>query len=327
MSNEMMKVHPEIVHHLDTGGLSVVERRIFKVISWMVRDEGSSLVTITFDDFRRLMLKSDDKNYEPAKLVPLIHKAYKKILAIPFEMRTPDHIQVFNVFYGFDIDTRNKTVTIAVNKPWTYLFTGVKPFIYYEMIEYQGLESGYAQLMYEFMKDFRTVGHFYEYGEYKLHDPTPIEEFREAMCIPDKQYRKENGKNNMVKINDKVLAPIKKELSPIFEDFKIEKIYKGRMVVALRFAWKPEPREIKNRISDDQRELKNINKHIQYSIDSLVDIEQEQLVVTNPEVIEELEKKHAEVQHDFNVARLEKEQLLKKRGWIPRIFGKKKRNE
>lgn len=302
VKNEMMKVHPQIIHSLDTSGLSVLERRVFKVLSWMLRDAGSALVTISFEDFRRLLGKDHDPNTEPAKLVPLIERTYKKILAVPFRIETEDKIQVFNVFYGFEIDKKNQTVSIAVNEPWTYLFTNVTPNAYYELIEYQGLSSGYAQVMYELMKDFRKIGRFYESGNYKLHDPSPIGEFRAALGVP--------ATYDMKQLNQRVLAPIERELSPIFKNFRIEKIHSGRKVIALRFTWKPEPAEYKNRLSDDQRELGKVNRVIQESFASMELAEQYD--------IRELKE---EAQTEFLNARDKKKTLIEK------IFGKNKKKK
>lgn len=309
MANEVMRVHPHIVHQLDTTGLSVKERRVFKVLSWMLRDAGSALVTISFDDFRKLMGKEDD-NLKPSKLIPIIERTYKKLLAIPFRYEDEDVIQYFNIFYGFEVDKKQETVSIAVNEPWTYLFSKVKPNIYYELIEYQGLSSGYAQIMYEIMKDFRQVGHFYENGDYKLHEPTPIDEFRKALNVP--------GTYTMKQINTRVLKPITEELSPIFEDFKIEKFKqgKGNKVVALRFTWKPEKADIKNRISDDQRNILNVNRQIQETFDTMQHSKEYEL---DDEV-------QAQAQRDFENARLKKDHLKedikkKKKRRIFDIFG------
>jgi plasmid replication initiation protein len=313
MANEVMKVHPQIIHNLDTKGLNVLERRVFKVLSWMLRDAGSAVVTITFKDFANLM-QQEGQYSEPARFVSTIEKTYSKIISTTFRYEDEEKITVFNVFHGFEVDKRKETISIGVLPPFSSLFTKLEEYVYYELIEYQGLSSGYAQLMYEYIKDFRTVGHFYAYGEqYTLHDPTPIEEFRQAMGIKKNQYRHASGTNDMKRINDRVLEPIERELSPLFKDFNIEKIYRGRKVIALRFTWKPETKEIRNRISTTQRQLIQVNKEIQETFDNMDFAQQhglDEVVAQEHEALQQAQIKKTAIEYEQK----------KKKGFFKKLF-------
>ncbi|WP_131832399.1 replication initiation protein, partial [Mycobacteroides abscessus] len=99
-------------------------------------------------------------------------------------------------------------------------------FTKFELEELTHIKSTYSKNMYRLLKQYRHTGY------YKIH----IDDFRERLDVP-KSYR-------MTNVNTSVLKPIIKELSPLFENLKINKIKakKGRKIEWLEFVFSPERR-------------------------------------------------------------------------------------
>ena len=75
--------------------------------------------------------------------------------------------------------------------------------------------------MYRLLKQFKSTGFFV----------IAVDEFRETLDIPA-SYR-------MSEIDKKVFTPIKKELSPLYERFEIEKVKKkGNKIIQIKFHFK-----------------------------------------------------------------------------------------
>lgn len=107
------------------------------------------------------------------------------------------------------------------------------------------LKSTYSKNMFRLLKQYKHTGYF----------KIQIDDFRERLDIP-KSYR-------MTHINQKVLTPIIKELSMIFNNLHISKIKakKGRKIEWLEFTFDAEKRIHNKR----QSQITNIGKSRQYT--------------------------------------------------------------
>ncbi|MEJ7276703.1 RepB family plasmid replication initiator protein, partial [Staphylococcus epidermidis] len=117
-------------------------------------------------------------------------------------------------------------------------------FTKFELKEMTHLKSTYSKNMFRLLKQYKHTGYF----------KIQIDDFRERLDIP-KSYR-------MTHINQKVLTPIIKELSMIFNNLHISKIKakKGRKIEWLEFTFDSEKRIHNKR----QPQMTNIGKSHQY---------------------------------------------------------------
>lgn len=131
-------------------------------------------------------------------------------------------------------------------------------FTKFELKEMTHLKSTYSKNMFRLLKQYKHTGYF----------KIQIDDFRERLDIPN-SYR-------MTHINQKVLAPIIKELGFIFNNLNINKIKakKGRKIEWLEFIFDAEKRIHSKR----QPQMANIGKSRQY-----ISREKTPIWLTNPE--------------------------------------------
>ncbi|MDK8605649.1 RepB family plasmid replication initiator protein, partial [Staphylococcus aureus] len=117
-------------------------------------------------------------------------------------------------------------------------------FTKFELREMTHLKSTYSKNMFRLLKQYKHTGYM----------KIKIEDFRERLDIPE-SYRMSN-------INQFVLTPIIKELSPIFNNLNINKIKakKGRKIEWLEFTFDAEKRIHSKR----QPQMADIGKSRQY---------------------------------------------------------------
>src|SRR5699024_614016 len=142
----------------------------------------------------------------------------------------------FVLFPTFRINREEQTLKIAVNNEFSFLLNELtNNFARFELEQFTYLKSSYAKTMYRLLKQFKSTGFIV----------ISIEEFRETLDIPV-NYR-------MSEIDKKVFAPIRKELSPLYDRFEIEKVKKkGNKIVQLKFHFmeKTAPKKIKVPLHD-----------------------------------------------------------------------------
>ena len=269
MTNEIVKYGNQL-NAVPFRNFKPTEMNLFFSIVSRMRDKGTRKVTFTFDELKELSNFSrngDNKNsfFEVAK------KTYGKMLGLNMFNESDGEFHAWVLFTDFVVSQRQQSVTISVNPELQPVLNKIINWTRFGLKEFVDLRSSYSKTMFRLLKQYRTKGERYY----------PIEEFRYLLDIPN-SYRAST-------IDDRVLKPIKEELSPIFAGFKCQKIYKeskikkgkkkksggkGLKILGYKFTWKPEDPN-----KDDFKQLFDE----QYKIDN---------VKNNPE-LNSSEKKHA----------------------------------
>ncbi|HGS2937989.1 TPA: replication initiation protein, partial [Streptococcus pneumoniae] len=138
-----------------------------------------------------------------------------------------------------------KYLEIATSPDLKYILNSITDnFTKFELKEMTHLKSTYSKNMFRLLKQYKHTGYM----------KIKIEDFRERLDIPE-SYRMSN-------INQFVLTPIIKELSPIFSNLNINKVKakKGRKIEWLEFTFDAEKRIHNKR----QPQMANIGKSRQY---------------------------------------------------------------
>lgn len=201
------------------------ELDLFMAICSKLKDKKEKEIVFTFDELRKLI--KFDESLSSLKFYRVLKNVYNKLLACTFGWENETEIVNFVLFTVYKIDKEYKTVKIAVNSEFSWVLNELsKSFTKFELSEFVNLRSSYAKECYRRLKEFRFTGYWI----------VDINEFRRLLDIPDSYEIKS--------INQRVLKPILKELSPIFSNFKIEKIKKGRNIVRLKFTFIPEGKNI-----------------------------------------------------------------------------------
>lgn len=245
MGNEIVKYRNRL-NQIPLRKFNTQEMNIFFTIASRFTEKGTKEIALSFSKLRKLSHFSDHGE----RFVQELNKLYDKLLAINAYTDDGHTISRFTAFNEYDIERDNKVVKISVNSKFKGLFNDlVDNFTRYSLEEFARIRSTYAKTMFRLIKQFRTTGHL----EVKMSD------FRNLLDIP-KSYRVNT-------IDERVLTPIRIELTPHFSHFAYKKIRKkdrGGKVIGYKFTWKSE-RTSRNDFQDwenhYQDQLDNISQN------------------------------------------------------------------
>lgn len=227
MSNEAVKYANDL-NDVALVGFTKATQSIFMGILHKLRDKQSDKITFSYDEIISLANIKPKDFREGSNLIYKLRKDVISLGVSGIKIKRDGKIfdRAFNLFSYFDIDEETAGCEIALNSDFAWLLNdlvGQGKFTSFELEEYTNFSSEYTQRLYMKLRQFRATGY------YKV----SLEEFKRRMVIP-KSY------STMSKIDEKVLAPIKKDLGSRYNHFEVKKInQKGRRgrprVVALEF--------------------------------------------------------------------------------------------
>lgn len=230
--NEIVKISNQM-NTLGFRNFTSKEMDLFFAICSRVREQGTQELTFSFEKLREL------SSYKPTsndRFVDDLIRTNTKLMNLNVNFDDGNEYVAFVLFPTFRINREEQTLKIAVNNEFTFLLNELtNNFARFELEQFTYLKSSYAKTMYRLLKQFKSTGFFV----------ISIEEFRETLDIPV-NYR-------MSEIDKKVFAPIRKELSPLYDRFEIEKVKKkGNKIVQLKFHFmeKTAPKKIKVPLHD-----------------------------------------------------------------------------
>jgi len=225
MSNEIIKYHHEL-NTIPLRKFTSVEMNLFFSIVSRMREKGGKSVRFTFNQLKEL---SDYKATANTRFIDDLKETYEKILSLRFGRRSKSglNFSMFVMFTEFEIigETEEPYVEIKLHEKAIPLLNDLDEWVRYSLKQFTDLQSSYSKTMFRLLKQFRTTGYAY----------FSKEDFHELLDIP-KSYKQGN-------IDQKILTPIKTELTPLFRGLTIRKKYgkgRGKPVVGYQFAFKPE---------------------------------------------------------------------------------------
>lgn len=177
--------------------------------------------------FAELKYLSSYEQTEKKRFINDLKRIYDKVLNLTYTEYSGLSFKKFVLFTAYEVNADDEYLTISVNDKLKNILNELTgDFTKFELEELTHIKSTYSKNMYRLLKQYRHTGYF------KIH----IDDFRERLDVP-KSYR-------MTNVNTSVLKPIIKELSPLFENLKINKVKakKGRKIEWLEFVFSPERR-------------------------------------------------------------------------------------
>ena len=217
MANEIVKYRNEM-NLIPMRNYNAAELDIFFAICSKLKDKGETTIELSFQELKKLI------NYKPTynkRFVKDIDHMYEKMLQITYGDEHNGVLKRFVLFTGFVRDINKQTVRISVNPDLAYLINDIEnQFTRFELEIFTNLNSYYAKTMFRLLKQFKSTG-FYK---------VKIDDFKILMDTPDSY--------NMSRVSQRVLDPIVKELSPLYEYLHITKIKNGKTVTHLEFNFK-----------------------------------------------------------------------------------------
>ena len=222
--NEIVKYRNEM-NAVNFTRFKAVELDLLLSICAKIRDQGTETVVYSFDQLKALSKYSFEGN---KRFVKDLETAYDKMLGLNFKIGDDENFVKFVLFTQYEVNSRNRTITISVNQKFSFVLNDLTAnFTRFELAEFVDLKSTYSKNLYRLLKQYKSTGHLY----------LSIDEFRAKLDIPVSYEMRD--------INKTVLAPITRELAPLFEGFKIEKVKnmqkRGHPVTQINFTFKPQP--------------------------------------------------------------------------------------
>jgi plasmid replication initiation protein len=228
VSNELVKYQPEL-NTIPLRKFSPVEMNLFFSIVSRMRDKGDQTVRFSFDQLKEL------SNYKPTanrRFIDDIKRTYDHLMDLRFGSQSKSGLSFerFVMFTKFKIngDVDEPYVDVEIYKDALPLLNNLESWVRYALIEFRDLKSSYAKTMFRLLKGYRTTGYAY----------FSKADFNELLDIPT-SYKEFH-------VNQRILAPIREELSPLFRGLTIRKKYgkgRGKPVIGYSFAWKPERKD------------------------------------------------------------------------------------
>ncbi|MEG0577823.1 MAG: replication initiation protein [Bacilli bacterium] len=213
--NEVVKISNQM-NTLGFKNFNANEMDLFFSICSKVREQGTGELTFSFEQLREL------SNYKPTsnkRFVSDLIRTNTKLMNLNVNFDDGNEYVAFVLFPTFRINREEQTLKVAVNTEFSFLLNELtNNFARFELEQFTDLKSSYAKTMYRLLKQYKSTGFFI----------IQVDKFREILDIPP-SYR-------MSEIDKKVFNPIKKELSPLFDRFEIEKVKKkGNKISQFKF--------------------------------------------------------------------------------------------
>ncbi|MGC9678513.1 replication initiation protein [Staphylococcus warneri] len=215
---------------------------IFFSLCNKLKEQDIKELAIPFEELRHL---SNYYHRSLKRFVKDLEHVYDKMLTLTYTERSGLSFKKFVLFTGYEVDVDEQELIVSINPKLKHVLNEITAdFTKFELKEMTHLKSTYSKNMFRLLKQYKHTGYF----------KIQIEDFRERLDIPN-SYR-------MTHINQKVLAPIIKELGFIFNNLNINKIKakKGRKIEWLEFTFDAEKRIHSKR----QPQMADIGKSRQY---------------------------------------------------------------
>jgi len=221
ISNEIVK-YGNALNSVAFRKFNAREMNLFFSIVSRMRDKGTKKVTFTFDELKEL---SKYKQHG-SKFKEDLKSTYNKMISLNMWYDEGNVAGAWVLFTGFKLDFDKNEATISVNPELQPVLNKIASWTRFGLEQFANLRSTYAKTMFRLLKQYRVVGR----REFSM------EEFRALLDVPS-SYR-------VNKIDERIIKPIKEELSPIFAGLSVRKKRGGRggKVVGYVFTWKPEPK-------------------------------------------------------------------------------------
>ncbi|MES5431884.1 replication initiation protein [Enterococcus gallinarum] len=253
MANELVKYHHEL-NTIPLRKFSSVEMNLFFSIVSRMREKGDTTVRFSFNQLKEL---SNYKATANVRFIDDLKETYEKILSLRFGRKSQSglNFSMFVMFTEFEIigeagEADEPYVDIRLHDRAIPLLNDLDEWVRYSLKQFTELQSSYSKTMFRLLKQFRTTGYAY----------FSKDDFHELLDIP-KSYKQGN-------IDQKILNPIKTELTPLFRGLTIKKKYgkgRGKPVIGYQFSFKAEAKNADDFSKGKQEDLRKKMFNIEHN--------------------------------------------------------------
>lgn len=215
--HEIVKYHNDI-NQISFAGFNEKELNLFFSLIFLAKDKGTLELTIPFSDLK--ILSNNNVGRHNQRFINNLNSINRKLIGLHHQIKIDSKTYIFSLFNIFCVDEEKNTLTVEVNKIFSYMLNDlIGNFTMFELENLVTLKSSYSKNMFRILKQWES----------KKKKEFNLEELREMLNVPQSY--------NNSKLNEKVLKPIKEELTEILPYFDIEKKKKGKKIIGYVFSW------------------------------------------------------------------------------------------
>lgn len=224
------------------------EMNLFYSICGRLKHHKKDKVILDFFDLRNY---SGRKRQSDNDMFEFLDKFSEKIVSVNMLIAKQNKSRSirFPIFSILDINKDNKTLTVQLNPNFDYLMNNLKGnFTTFTLSEYMELHNKYAKRLFPLLKQYNGTGFVI----------LPIFKLRLLLEIPD-SYKNSH-------IVERVIKPATSELSLLFSNLNVARIYGGRNarkneLTGFKFTFDKgiKPKEMTKELQDDIEEWINKN--------------------------------------------------------------------
>ena len=209
--------------------MTEVENNIFYATIAQFYEKHNDILKFTSEQMRSLI--GADKHVSQLQFAKKIDRTFEKFLRIQEKKQRvdPDTGDTYfireNLFRKSSVNLDTLDCYVQVNENFENLFNELTTWTRFSITQYSRLHSMYSKRLYRIIKRWRTVG--------KL--TMKVDDLKANLHVA-KSYSAGN-------IDQRILKPIKQELSSVFYGFKVTKNYahkRGKKIDSYTFTWRPE---------------------------------------------------------------------------------------
>lgn len=215
--NDIVKYHNDL-NKISFTGFNEKELNVFFTLILLAKEQGIRDLIIPFSELK--ILSKNDARRSNKRFIETLKVLNKKLLTLNWEAQSGSTTYLFTLFNIFAIDIEKEILTVKVNEIFSYILNDfIGNFTIFELSTYVKLRSSYSKNMFRLLKQWES----------KKEKGFSLDELRELLGVPVTY--------NNSQFNDKVLRPIREELTEILPNFIIEKKKNGRRIIGYKFTW------------------------------------------------------------------------------------------
>lgn len=202
-------------------GFTATDMDLFMTLCLLAKDKSSDEVEVDFSTLRQMAhFRNSTREEFDTKLTEL----RKKIFSMTMEFKTDEKKIAFVLFPTYIIDTKRRTLTVAVNSQFQHVLNQLSTnFTMFDLGIFTQINGKYGKTLYRMLAQYRQKNGS---GWWQV----DIEEFKEVFDVP-KSYKSKY-------MMEKVVNPAINEIKPYFSTIKCEALYekkRGKPLSGFRF--------------------------------------------------------------------------------------------
>ena len=201
----LVRIHNNLTD-IPLDGFSSGEIDIFNALCYICQNRHSDKIVVSLNEIQKLA------KYHTKDRRQFIHRVFQvneKLLTLRMATEAEGNFEQFALFSKFEIDSNERTLTICIASNFAYLFNDLDEnnSTVLDINKAASFVSKHSKLIYRKLMEHYDSGVWY----------VGINEFRRYCGI--------SANTSSTMVNQKIINPAIKELSPIFRNLRIKKTY------------------------------------------------------------------------------------------------------